>query len=253
MKFEMEKIKQEFVRYFGTAGERVLVQCAGKYVQPTAVSVADLAASIDHTLLNADATAAQVERLCAEAVQWSVATVCVNSVFAPLARDCLQNSAVGVCCVVGFPLGATATEAKAYETKWSVDHGADEIDMVISIGALKAGDLNSVVRDIQAVRAAMGTRTLKVILETALLTQREKVLGAWSCVLAGTDFVKTSTGFASSGATVADVELLRNVVGTAAHIKAAGGIRTLDQALTFMEASADRLGTSRTGTILAKR
>ncbi|RIV19668.1 deoxyribose-phosphate aldolase, partial [Alicyclobacillaceae bacterium I2511] len=221
MEFEMGKLEQELIRHFGTVGEQVLAQCAGEYTLPTStMSMPELAAKIDHTLLNADATAAQVEQLCTEAARWSVATVCVNSSFAPLARDCLQNSTVGVCCVVGFPLGATATEAKAYEAQWAVQHGATEIDMVLSIGALKASDLESVVRDIRAVRAATGVGTLKVILETALLTPREKVLGAWCSVLAGADFVKTSTGFASSGATVADVELLRKTVGGAAHIKA---------------------------------
>ena len=205
----------------------------------------NLAPLIDHTLLKPDATAAQVERLCAEALQHGFASVCVNPLWVPLAGSLLKSSAVRTCTVVGFPLGATSTRAKAFEAEQALREGAQEVDMVLAIGAAKGGDWARVAEDMEALRAAVpAPAVLKVILETCLLSDEEK---AQSCAIAlesGLDFVKTSTGFSTGGATEADVALLRRSVGTTVGVKASGGIRTYEAALAMVLAGATRLGLS---------
>jgi len=204
----------------------------------------DLAALIDHTLLKPDATAAQVRRLCAEARQYHFHAVCVNPIFAALAHHELAGSAVATCSVLAFPFGATTTAAKAAEARQAVADGAGEIDMVIAIGALKAGEHDYVRRDIAGVKQACGAALLKVIIETCLLTDEEK---AQACLLAkeaGADFVKTSTGFGGGGATVEDVALMRRTVGSALGVKAAGGVRTFAEAMAMVQAGATRIGAS---------
>lgn len=201
---------------------------------------------IDHTLLKPEATQAHIERLCAEARQAGFATVCVNPCYVALAARLLQGSPVAVCTVVGFPLGATLTSCKVLETIACLENGAREMDMVISIGALKSQALGQVLNDIHAVVQVAHNRgaIVKVIIETALLNRREKILACLLSRLAGADFVKTSTGFASAGATVEDVALMRRVVGTALGVKAAGGIRTWQDALAMIRAGATRIGAS---------
>lgn len=215
----------------------------------------ELASYIDHTLLGPTATRAGVERLCEEAARWGVAAVCVDGRHARLAREALSGSSVKLCVVVGFPNGMAASDVKVFETERVIAAGADEVDMVIPVGALKEGDLEAVRADIAAVCAVAkrGRRrvAVKVILETCLLADDEKTKAARLAVEAGADFVKTSTGFGSAGATVADVALLRRAVGPNVGIKAAGGIRDTATALAMIEAGATRLGASRTGDILA--
>lgn len=206
---------------------------------------AALAGWIDHTLLKPDATAEQVKKLCAEARQYHFATVCVNPAYIPLAAELLSGSSVGVCSVVGFPLGATFSKMKADETRQVIQAGATEIDTVINIGALKSGDFSLALRDVQAVvKAAAGKAHVKVILEMCFLEQREKIIGCLLCKEAGADFVKTSTGFGPGGATVDDVALMRRLVGADMGVKAAGGIRTLQDAHRMILAGANRLGAS---------
>lgn len=205
----------------------------------------DLAAMIDHTLLKPDATRDQVIKLCEEAKQYRFASVCVNPANVSLAAGLLKGTPVKVCTVIGFPLGATTPTAKAMETRDAIANGATEVDMVINVGALKSGDYDLVKRDIEAVaEAARGRALVKVILETALLTDEEKVKACLLAKLAGADFVKTSTGFGPGGATVEDVRLMRKVVGADMGVKAAGGIRTLETARKMVEAGASRIGAS---------
>lgn len=200
---------------------------------------------IDHTILKANATKADVEKLCAEAREYDFASVCINTCFVPLAAELLAGSEVKVCCVVGFPLGAMSTEAKVFETKWAVEHGAQEVDMVINVGAMIAGDEKAVLEDIQAVvDAAHPKAIVKVILENCLLTDAQKIRACELCVQAGAEFVKTSTGFSTGGATVEDVALMKKAVAGKAKVKAAGGIRTKEDALAMIEAGADRIGAS---------
>ena len=199
---------------------------------------------IDHTLLKADATPAQIEKLCGEALTYHFASVCVNSCYVPLCAQRLKGSDVAVCCVAGFPLGAMLTEAKAAETRLAVAAGAQEVDMVINVGKAKAGDWAYVEADIRAVVEAAGAAHVKVILECCLLTDEEKQRACACAKAAGAAFVKTSTGFSSGGATVQDVALMRRAVGPAMGVKAAGGIRTRQDALAMLEAGANRLGAS---------
>ena len=200
---------------------------------------------IDHTLLKADATAEQIKKLCAEARQYDFASVCVNSCHVPLAKAELEGTDVKVCCVVGFPLGACFTEAKAYEAALSVERGAEEVDMVINIGAAKEGNWELVERDIKAVVDACHPKAiLKVIIETCLLTDEEKRQACLCAQRAGADFVKTSTGFSVSGATPEDVALMRETVGPDMGVKAAGGVRCTEDADKMISAGATRLGTS---------
>mgnify|MGYP005849342243 CR=1 FL=1 len=205
-----------------------------------------LAAVIDHTLLRADATAEQVRKVCAEARTFGFAAVCINPCYVRLAAQELAGSGVRVATVAGFPLGANATAVKAYEAERAIADGAQEVDMVLNIGALKAGDLQTVEADIRAVVEvchAAGA-LLKVILETGFLTDAEKIEACRCAVNAGADFVKTSTGFGPGGATAADVALMRATVGPQVGVKAAGGIRTYAAARQMLDAGANRLGTS---------
>jgi len=201
---------------------------------------------IDHTLLKPDATRAEIEKLCREAAEFHFATVCVNPAWVAVAASLLRGSGVGVCSVVGFPLGATTADVKSYETRRAIFDGATEIDMVINIGALKSGDLRTVERDIEAVVEPCRECGVvsKVIIEAALLTDEEKVTACTLSKAAGADFVKTSTGFASGGATAADVALMRRVVGAEMGVKAAGGVRDLDALKAMVAAGATRVGAS---------
>lgn len=204
-----------------------------------------LASLIDHTLLKPDATRADIERLCREAAQFCFASVCVNPSWVPLCSELLRGSGVKVCTVIGFPLGTHLPDIKAYEARRAVEQGAQEVDMVINIGALKSRDYALVEQDIRGVVQAVGRDTVvKVILETALLNRDEKIMGASLAKAAGADFVKTSTGFASGGATVEDVRLLRETVGPEIGVKAAGGIRTQEEARAMVQAGASRIGAS---------
>ncbi|MGN0316481.1 MAG: deoxyribose-phosphate aldolase [Lachnospira sp.] len=200
----------------------------------------------DHTILKADATKDEIRAICEEALRYSFASVCVNSCHTAFVKNELKGSDVATCVVVGFPLGAMDIESKAFETKMAVKNGADEIDMVINVGALKDGDYDYVKADILAVRNECNGKILKVIIETCMLTNEEKVKACELAVEAGADFVKTSTGFGSAGATITDVSLMKTVAGSRAKVKAAGGIRDYNTAMAMIEAGADRLGTSAT-------
>jgi len=205
-----------------------------------------LAKMIDHTLLKPEATRDQVAQLCFEARKYGFASVCINPSWVELCAQLLKGSPVKVCTVIGFPLGATAPEVKEFETRHAIEQGAGEIDMVINIGALKARDLDLVARDIYSVVSASheGNAIVKVIIEAALLTDEEKTIACLISKEAGADFVKTSTGFASGGATVHDVELMRRVVGPEMGVKAAGGVRTYEDAENMIKAGATRIGAS---------
>ena len=203
-----------------------------------------LAKTIDHTLLKPDATKAQVLKLCDEAIKYGFASVCVNPSRIALVAEALKGSDVTPCCVVGFPLGALPWESKVAEAAIAMAHGAREIDMVINIGAVKDGDWALVESDIANVKTACGKVKLKVIIETCLLTDEEKVLACKAAVNAGADFVKTSTGFSTGGATIADVQLMRQTVGPDIGVKASGGIHTRAEAEAMLEAGATRIGAS---------
>lgn len=205
-----------------------------------------IASLIDHTILKPEATRTDVIKVCREARQYNFASVCVNPYWVPLVRAELMGSPVKVCTVVGFPLGATSTEAKVAETAAALRAGAQEIDMVINVGALRSGDHEAVKADIaQVVKVSHEARAIvKVILETALLDDNEKAVASTLCKLAGADFVKTSTGFSKSGATAHDVALMRSVVGPEMGVKASGGIRTLDDLKAMAAAGATRIGAS---------
>jgi deoxyribose-phosphate aldolase len=209
-------------------------------------SAPSIARLIDHTLLRPEATRADILQLCREALQYNFASVCLNAYWVPLAASELTGSEVKVCTVVGFPLGATSTEAKVYETEAALRAGAQEIDMVQNIGALRGDDDRAVEEEIALVAAAShrAGAIVKVILETSLLNDDQKTVACRLAQMAGADFVKTSTGFSSSGATVHDVELMRRAVGPAMGVKASGGIRTLDDLLKMVAAGATRIGAS---------
>ena len=211
----------------------------------TSPSSQNLARFIDHTLLKPEATEAEIKRLCEEAQTHGFATVCVNGRFIPLAAKLLASTPTTLpIAVVGFPLGACATASKVFETKWAVEHGAKEIDMVISVGALLDEQDAEVESDIRAVVKAAGKIPVKVILETCLLNQEQKVRACQLSVRAGAAFVKTSTGFSKGGATVDDIQLMRQTVGPSVGVKASGGIRTREDALKMIEAGANRVGAS---------
>ena len=221
---------------------------------PTGPVDDEIAVCIDHTLLRPDATYAQVRQLCLEAAEHRFASVCINPSHVAAAAAMLRGTPVAVCTVIGFPLGATTSEAKAFEARQAVERGAREIDMVLNVGALKSGDVQVVEHDIRAVAAACGKEALlKVILETALLTDAEKVQACAIAQWAGADFVKTSTGFGPGGATLQDIELMRHTVGDALGVKASGGIRDRDTALQMIAAGADRIGASASVKILQER
>lgn len=198
---------------------------------------------IDHTILKAEATRADVKKLVDEAVEHDFFSVCVNSSFVKYVHDYKPD--VTIAAVVGFPLGAMATRAKAYETKCAIEDGAKEIDMVIEIGRLKEGDYEYVLHDIKAVKEACGDHILKVIIETCLLTEEEIVKACELSVEAGADFVKTSTGFSTGGAKASDVALMRKTVGDKLGVKASGGIHSKEEALEMIEAGASRIGASK--------
>ncbi len=206
----------------------------------------DLAKMIDHTLLKPDATQEQIAQLCFEARKYGFASVCINPTWVELCAKLLEGSPVKVCTVIGFPLGATSPEVKSFETQVALSHGATEIDMVINVGALKARDLDLVAKDIRGVVAAShaGKSIVKVIIEAILLTDEEKTIACLLAKEAGADYVKTSTGFASGGATVHDVALMRRVVGPEMGVKAAGGVRTYEDAENMIKAGATRIGAS---------
>jgi deoxyribose-phosphate aldolase len=201
---------------------------------------------IDHTLLKPDATRTDIEQLCREAAEFHFATVCVNPSWVALAASLLRGTGVGVCSVVGFPLGATTADVKQYEARRAIYDGASEIDMVINIGALKSGDLRTVEKDIEAVVDPCRQCGVisKVIIEAALLTDEEKITASTLSKAAGADFVKTSTGFGPGGATAADVALMRRVVGAEMGVKAAGGVRDLQGLKAMVAAGATRVGAS---------
>lgn len=215
-------------------------------LQASGAPAGSVAGLIDHTLLKAEATQAEIETLCREALEFRFATVCLNPTWVPLAARLLRHSAVGVCTVVGFPLGATTADVKQYETRRVIFDGATEVDMVINVGALKSGDVRTVQQDIDAVAVVCRSAGVisKVIIEAALLTDEEKVTACTLAKAAGADFVKTSTGFARGGATPADVALMRRVVGDAMGVKAAGGVRDLSGAQAMVRAGATRIGAS---------
>ena len=213
---------------------------------------AELAKMIDHTILKANATQSDIEKLCDEAKKYNFASVCVNPYWVPLASDLLKNSTVKVCTVIGFPLGATSSESKASETEIAILQGADEVDMVINVGAMKNNQTDIVEKDILSVvnsarktgKAQNKNIIVKVILETCYLT-KDEIKNACLCAKnAGADFVKTSTGFGTGGATVEDVKLMKETVGSSMEVKASGGIRDYETAIKMIEAGATRLGTS---------
>lgn len=199
---------------------------------------------IDHTLLKPESTQTQIDKLIAEAVEYQFASVCVNPTWVSYAAKALKGTEVNVCTVIGFPLGANTSSVKAFETKDAVANGADEIDMVINIGQLKSGQYDAVEADIRAVVEASGDKLVKVIIEICLLTDGEKVKACQLAVAAGADYVKTSTGFSTAGANIADVTLMRKTVGPNIGVKAAGGTRSYADAEAFIKAGATRIGTS---------
>jgi len=204
-----------------------------------------IARMIDHTLLKPDAVTSEIEALCKEAREYGFASVCINPCWVKLCTELLKDSEVKVCTVIGFPLGAASPETKAFETRQAIADGADEVDMVINIGALKDRDTGTVEHDIRAVTdAAVGKALVKVIIETSLLTDEEKRLACELAVKAGADFVKTSTGFSGGGATVRDIKLMREIVGPDIGVKASGGVRDKESALAMIEAGATRIGAS---------
>jgi deoxyribose-phosphate aldolase len=210
---------------------------------------------IDHTLLKPEATAGEIETLCAQAREYQFAAVCINGVYVPLAAALLRETDVTVCTVTGFPLGASQPEAKAYEAQLAIHQGAREVDMVLHVGALKNGDLKALQRDIAAVVTVCHAKdaVCKVILETSKLTREEIIRACVVAQLAQADFVKTSTGFGGGGATVEDVALMRQTVGDALGVKASGGVRTYADAQVIIEAGATRIGTSSGMAIVAGR
>lgn len=205
----------------------------------------DLARIIDHTLLKPEATREQIAALCREAVENNFYSVCINPYWVPTAAELLQGSPVKVCTVIGFPLGATTTRTKALEAEEAIAQGANEVDMVLNIGALKSGAYDLVLNDIKAVvKSAQGKAIVKVILETGLLNETEKIKACELSVAAGANFVKTSTGFGPGGATVDDISLMRRTVGPEMGVKASGGVRDYDTAVAMIKAGASRIGTS---------
>jgi deoxyribose-phosphate aldolase len=208
----------------------------------------ELAKTLDHTLLKPDATESDIRKLCTEALEYHFASVCVHPSNVPLAAEILRGSDVKVCAVIGFPLGATLSQVKAFEALEAVDAGAEEVDMVMNIGAMKSGNYDKVASDIQAVVHAVKVYevpiVVKVIIETCYLTDQEKVEACKIIARSAADFAKTSTGFGPKGATIQDVELMRNTLGIGFGIKAAGGIRTYEDAMAMIKAGASRIGTS---------
>ncbi|MDD2523031.1 MAG: deoxyribose-phosphate aldolase [Anaerolineaceae bacterium] len=235
---------QQITTYFDKNGNILRVQA--KALGSPAASRSKLAGIIDHTLLKPDATAAQIDQLCREAITYGFGAVCVNGYWVKRCKKALLGSQVKVASVVGFPLGAMSTKAKREETKRAIKDGAVEIDMVLNVGELKSGNLGAVARDIREVvlEAHKRQAIVKVIIETCLLTDEEKVTACLIAMEAEADFVKTSTGFSTGGATMEDVALMRSVVGDKLGVKASGGIRTYADAMHAVEAGANRIGAS---------
>lgn len=205
----------------------------------------NIAQYIDHTVLNADALKTDIEKICKEAMEYNFKTVCIQPYWVPYAKELLADSEVGITTVIGFPLGANSSEIKAAEAKQAIADGATEVDMVINIGALKGEDYDTVLTDIKTVvAAAAGQAVVKVIIETSLLTKPEKVRACELAKEAGADFVKTSTGFSTGGATLDDVRLMRATVGPEMGVKASGGVRTHEDAIAMIEVGATRIGAS---------
>lgn len=205
---------------------------------------------IDHTLLKPESRQDQIDKLIREAKTYNFASVCINPTWVSYAAKALEGTDIKVCTVIGFPLGATTSAVKAFETKDAISHGADEVDMVINIGQAKSGHFAFVEEDIRAVVEASGDKLVKVIIETCLLTDKEKIKACQAAVAAGADFVKTSTGFSTAGARLDDVRLMRQTVGPDVGVKAAGGTRSLEDAQAFIGAGATRIGTSAGVTIM---
>lgn len=214
------------------------------------LSKSELARMIDHTLLKAETTTKDILRIYQEAKQFGFASVVVNPTYVTEAAVALKNSGVKVCTVVGFPLGASTTDVKVFEAQNALQNGADELDMVINVGSLKSSDFDLVMRDIKGIVDAAEEKVVKVIIETCYLTEEEKIKACQLAQAAGAHFVKTSTGFGPGGATIEDVQLLRKVVGPNMGIKAAGGIRTYEDAIQMIRAGANRLGASASVTII---
>lgn len=250
----VEKITEEVLRKLGEETGHVCGHSAGGPCSDDQGNIdGRLAGMIDHTLLKQDATAEQVKKLCAEAKDNKFASVCVNPFYVPLASQLLFGSGVKVCTVIGFPLGAATTKTKVFETKEAIENGAAEIDMVLNVGAVKSGELELVKNDIEAVvLAARGKAAVKVIIEACLQTDEEKVKVCTLAKIAGADFVKTSTGFSTGGATEDDIRLMRRAVGAEMGVKASGGIKDYDTAVAMIRAGANRLGTS-SGTAILKK
>ena len=242
----IEKIVSEVLARVGPAAAAPSVAIASGAVSASAVPAlapADIAKFIDHTMLRPEAPTSAFDKLCDEALKYRFYSVCVNSCRIAYVSRKLQGTGVKVCSVVGFPLGAMTARSKAFETREAIEDGASEIDMVINVGLLKSGDLRGVEEDIRSVRrATRGNTILKVIIETSLLSQEEKVLACEISKKAGADFVKTCTGFSGGGASVEDLQLMRSVVGREMGVKASGGVRTYKTALAFLGAGANRLG-----------
>ncbi len=211
----------------------------------------NLSSYIDHTYLKAEGTAEDIDRLIEEAKEMEFKTVCVNPSWIEYVKEKLKGSKVEICTVVGFPLGANTTKSKIFEARDALDKGADEVDMVINIGKLKEGDINYVTSEIKAVKNACQNNILKVIIETALLNEQEIEAASNAVLEGGGDFVKTSTGFSTRGASVEDVKIIKSVVGDYCKIKASGGIRTHDDMMAMINAGADRIGAS-AGKVLLK-
>ncbi|MBI5668259.1 MAG: deoxyribose-phosphate aldolase [Chloroflexi bacterium] len=236
------------VRDCGDRVKQVVASGAGRITAGLGYIPRDLgiARLIDHTLLKPDASAAEIAQLCREARDYHFASVCVNSAYVPLCADLLKGSDVAVCTVVGFPLGASPAEVKAYEAQLAIQNGAREVDMVLNIGMLKSRDLKGLYHDIKTVVATCHAHNVlcKVILETSKLTDEEKVIACQIAKMAGADFVKTSTGFGGGGATASDVALMRKVVGPDIGVKASGGVRNYQDAAAMVKAGATRIGAS---------
>lgn len=203
-----------------------------------------IAKMIDHTALKPETTKEMIVKLCQEAKEYQFASVCVNPYWVQLSSQELKDTEIDVCTVIGFPLGANTSETKAFETKNAIANGATEVDMVLNVGALKSGDLDTVEADIRAVVEASGDVLVKVILETCLLTKEEIVKASELSVKAGADFVKTSTGFSTGGATAEDIALMRKTVGSDIGVKASGGVRTKEDVMVMIDAGASRIGAS---------
>ena len=204
----------------------------------------NIAKYIDLTLLKSSATENDIKIICEEAIKYQFYSVCVNSYYVPLVQQLLKGTDVKVCTTIGFPLGAVTTETKVFETTKAIEQGAQEIDMVLNVGMLRSGDFEYVYNDVKAVKACMGDVTLKVILEISELTNQEIIKASELCIKAKADFIKTSTGFSASGATLEAVKLMKETANGQAKVKASGGIRDLETALAFIEAGADRIGAS---------